>query len=282
MIKRFLSFFLVLFFYTTPVAFAVSDELIEKIGDIGTINWSKKIVISKGIGIPLENPDKKPGVLPETLNISKENGYKNLLQIVNTIRIDSTTRISNYKTENERTYFEIMEMVKNAQIIKKEYLSDGTVEVTLGLNINIGFSQLVLPREIEQLETIKPLDASQVKPTSSQKKAYTGLIIDARGVNINPSLSIKIFDEKNEEVYGPQFVSREYAVQVGMCGYLRDIEKAKFHERVRYMPLIIKALRSAGHGKSDIVISNGDALKLKSSSKHLSFMKQCHVLIVVD
>ncbi len=281
MIKKLLSFFLTLFFFTTPV-FAVSDELIEKIGDIGTINWSKKIVISKGIGIPLESPGKKPGVLPETLNISKENGFKNLLQIVNSVRVDSTTKILNYETENERTYFEIKEMVKNAQIIKKEYLSDGTVELTLGLNINIGFSQLVLPREIEQLETIKPLDSNQTIATSTQKKAYTGLIIEARGVNIIPSLSIKIFDEKNEEVYGPQFVSREYAVQVGMCGYLRDIEKAKFHERVRYMPLIIKALRSAGNGKSDIVISNGDALKLKGSSKHLSFMKQCHVLIVVD
>ncbi|NQT10001.1 MAG: hypothetical protein HQ573_02380, partial [Desulfobacteraceae bacterium] len=46
--------------------------------------------------------------------------------------------------------------------------------------------------------------------------------------------------------------------------------------------LTVKGLRTEGHGRSDIVISNADASRLRSASEHLTFLKKCRVMVVVD
>ena len=92
----------------------------------------------------------------------------------------------------------------------------------------------------------------------------------------------KIVDEAGQEVYGSAFVSREYAVQQGMSGYGKTLEASKQNQRVADNPLTVRGLRTDGPGRSDIVISNADAAKLKNASEHLSFLKKCRVMIVVD
>ena len=92
----------------------------------------------------------------------------------------------------------------------------------------------------------------------------------------------KIRDEKGQEVYGSAYVSREYAVQKGMSAYTRDLKAAKKNPRVIDNPLIVKGLRTMGSGKTDIVITNSDASRLRSDPKHLFFLKKCRVVIVAD
>jgi hypothetical protein len=93
-----------------------------------------------------------------------------------------------------------------------------------------------------------------------------------------------LVDENNEEVYGAAFVSREFAVQQGMCGYARFTETARDvnSRRVGQRPLIIKGLRRSSRGPCDIVISNSDAAKIRSASAHLAFLKQCRVVVLSD
>jgi len=95
-------------------------------------------------------------------------------------------------------------------------------------------------------------------------------------------MSPKIMDENGQEVYGSAFVSREYAVQQGMSGYAKDMTAAQSNPRVTNNPLTVNGLKTEGPGNADIVISNADASKLKSSFEHLTFMKKCRVIIVVD
>ncbi|MBT9438767.1 MAG: hypothetical protein GAS50_06205 [Desulfobacterales bacterium] len=185
-------------------------------------------------------------------------------------------------------------MVKGAQIVKQEYLSDGTVEVTMQMSLHGGFAQLVLPQEIRQVEPIKSVPSLSVEPPKPSpdipsktaekptSEIYTGLVVNAIGLNARPAMSPKIIDETGQEVYGSAFVSREYAVQQGMSGYAKDITAAQSNPRVTNNPLTVKGLKTEGPGNADIVISNADASKLRSASEHLSFMKKCRVMIVVD
>ncbi len=168
-------------------------------------------------------------------------------------------------------------MVQGAEVVKKEYLSDGTVEITMQMDLRGGFSQLVLPAEIKPLDSIKP-----EIPLQSSSAVYTGLVVDARGLHARPAMSPKVQDESGQEVYGSAFVSREYAVQQGMSGYAKNVAAARTNQRVTDNPLLVKGLRGEGAGHSDIVISNADASVLRSASENLSFMKKCRVMIVVD
>lgn len=252
------------------------QDLIEQ-GDKGVINWSKGIVQATGIGAPPEKLYGKPSARPMALRAAKLDAYRNILEVVRGVRIDSTTIVRDYAVESDVIMSKVEGMVQGAEVVKKEYLSDGTVEITLQMDLRGGFSQLVLPEEIKSLESIKPL-----VPVQSSSSVYTGLVVDARGLRARPAMSPKILDENGQEVYGSAFVSREYAVQQGMSGYAKTVAAARTNQRVTDNPLMVKGLSVEGAGHSDIVISNADASMLRSASENLSFMKKCRVMIVVD
>ena len=119
-------------------------------------------------------------------------------------------------------------------------------------------------------------------PVGAEPDAYTGLIVDARGIGAKPAMVPVLVDENGKEVYGSAFVSREYAVQQGVCQYLRILGDAANLVRVAPKPLWVKGLRTSNSAACDIVISNADASRLRGTSSHLSFLKQCRVIILMD
>ena len=252
------------------------QDLVEQ-KDKGVINWTKGIVQATGIGAPPEKFYGKPNARPMALRAAKLDAYRNILEVVNGVRINSATVVKDFAVENDVIMSKVEGMVRGAEVVKKEYLSDGTVEITMQMNLRGGFAQLILPEDIKPLESIK-----QAMPAQSSSAVYTGLVVDARGLKTRPAMSPKILDENGQEVYGSAFVSREYAVQQGMSGYAKDLAAAKSNQRVTDNPLTVKGLRAEGAGRSDIVISNADASRLRSASENLSFMKKCRVMIVVD
>jgi hypothetical protein len=108
------------------------------------------------------------------------------------------------------------------------------------------------------------------------------MIVDARGIEALPVIAPRILDENLEEVFGPTYASREFAVQHGMVLYTTNVWQAKFHPRVSDNPIVVKALKSIWPGRCDFIISNADADKLRSASEHLLFLRECRVIIVLN
>jgi len=271
---------------------AESQDLVEPSGS-GTINWSKGVVEAVGIGAPPEKYYGKPQARPMALRAAKVDAMRNLLEATKGVQIDSDTTVSNFMVESDVISAKVQGMIRGAKTVKQEYLSDGTVEITMQMPLNGGFAQLVLPKEIKQIEPIKAVAhepdmpaAPAAAPASDVPRSdaivYTGLVVDARGIDVRPAMAPNVMDEKGQEVYGSAFVSREFAVQQGMSGYARDLTAAQSNTRVTNNPLTVKGLRTEGSGRSNIVVSNADAANLRSASEHLSFLKKCRVMIVVD
>ncbi|RZB34719.1 MAG: hypothetical protein SRB1_00487 [Desulfobacteraceae bacterium Eth-SRB1] len=265
------------------------QNLIEQMAN-GSVNWTKGVVQATGIGVPPEKYFGKPQARPMALRAAKLDAMRNLLEATKGVRIDSTTMVKDYVVESDIIMSQVEGMVKGAQVVHHEYMSDGTVEVTMQMSLMGGFAQLILPKEIKQVESIRPVlpvhKAPIVEPSAPAPKpvseVFTGMVIDARGINARPAMAPKILNENGEEVYGSAYVSREFAVQQGMSGYAKDLTAAQSNPRVTNSPLTVKGLRTEGFGRSDIVISNADASRLRSASEHLSFLKKCRVMIVVD
>jgi len=265
------------------------QDLVEQIGT-GDINWTKGIIQAKGIGVPPEKYYGKPQARPMALRAAKLDAMRNLLEVTKGVRISSTTLVKDFAISSDIIMSQVEGMVKGAQIVHQEYMSDGTVEVTVQMSLMGGFAQLILPVEIKQVESVRPMPpvhkAPIVEPSAPALKpvseVFTGMVIDARGINARPAMAPKILNENGEEVYGSAYVSREFAVQQGMSGYAKDLTAAQSNPRVTNSPLTVKGLRTEGHGRSDIVISNADASRLRSASEHLTFLKKCRVMVVVD
>ena len=256
--------------------------------DTGTIDWARGVVEAIGISAPVKKEAQKtPPNSPKALSEAKNKARINLLETVKRIKINSNRSVGDIAAKNKTIMVQIKDMVYDAAEVEefRKYMSDGSVEVLLKMNLRGGFTQLVLPEEIRQIESIKQIKRGANNAgdsTNSVSEAYTGLLVDARNIELQPALAFKILDENLQEVYGPAFVSREFVVQRGMAAYYNDIESAQSDPRISEKPLTVKALRTDYPSRCDIVISNADASKLKSASQHLLFLKESRVVILLS
>jgi len=262
-----------------------ADDLIEVLS-AGHMNWTRSVIIAKG-SASCQNASQSAEILEDLARIGQQDAKANILRALGEVRIDAYRHLSAIFSENETIATRVAEMVEVADMANKKQLPDGSLEITMQFSLLGGFSQLILPQEIEQVESIKAINkplAAQKDPSSPPRDAdgYSGLIVDARGIGARPALVPVLVDESGKEVYSPAFVSREYAVQKGVCKYTRSMEGIEQSPRVMPKPLLIKGLRTMGQHDCNIVISNADAFKLRDASTNLHFLKQCRVIIVLD
>lgn len=262
----------------------IESKVTNQIGDKGLVNYEDGYIEAVGTGAPPEQYYGKPQARPMALRAAQVDAYRNLLEVVQGVQIDSRTTVKDFVVESDVINTAISGMVKGAQISKKEYMSDGTVEVTVRMPLS-GVAKAIIPRAItddkkEDMKDHKPAPFS--KKPAPKDEVYTGLVIDGRGLQARPAMSPKVFDEKGAEVYGTLIVKKDYAVQQGICGYARDLNAAQSNARVTANPLTVKAVSAQGAGMSEFVISNEDANKIRSARENLTFLEKCRVMVVLD
>ena len=254
----------------------------------GIIDWTAGVVEARGIGIPATYDAKSLAQREDLLSDAISKAGHNLLETVVSLRINSRDRVIDIVENFPSIMTQLRDMAQKAPELERlrKYQYDGSVEVWSQMSLSGGFAQLILPPEIRQIEPIKqvlkPSNPARSRTRSRSRDIFTGMVVDARGIQAVPVLAPRVLDENLEEVFGPAYVSREYAVQRGMVSYTTDLWRAKFHPRVSDNPLIVKALKSLWPGRCEFIISNADAAKLRSASEHLLFMRECRVVIVLD
>jgi hypothetical protein len=262
-----------------------------EIMETGSIDWFAGVFQSRGVGPSPEKKGERGKADPEkTFNTSKTKALKNMMALVMATRVDAHSSVWDIASKNDRVMAKVEDIIKGSKVYKQAYLSDGTVKITLQMNMFGGFAQLILPEEIKQIETIKTVsggketspESDSVSPPVMAAKRHTGLVVDARGTQALPAVVPVIVDENGKEVYGPAFVSREFAVQQGLSRYMTDIESARKSPVVGGNPLLVKGLCVEGNDRTRVVISNADASRLLSISDNLSFLKRCRVVIVFN
>jgi hypothetical protein len=266
-----------------------ASEWVEKVGQLGSVNWSAGYIEATGIGAP---PDKSLGKInarPMALRAAEVVAQRNLLEVTKGVQIDSVTTVKDFMVESDIINTRVSGLVKGAVMVHHQYMSDGTAEVTLRMPLYGELPRIVIPeKRKEDLTPTPPPPAPAVTapapppPPPPAGVTYTGLVVDARGIQARPAMSPRIYDEDGKEVYGSANVDREYAVQQGMSGYARDLTAAQSNQRVTANPITVKGLRNGGAGRSDVVISNADAQQIRASAENASFMKKCRVMIVLD
>ena len=126
--RKELSFVLALMFLLTFSSFGYTDnsrEIIEQ-KEKGSINWSRGVVQAEGIGIPPTKMSGNSNDQTAVLTDAKLNAFRIILQIIKELRINGTTVVGDYAIQDPAIMSKIENMVKNAKVVKKEYLTDGT------------------------------------------------------------------------------------------------------------------------------------------------------------
>ncbi len=221
--------------------------------------------------------------------------YEKLAETISGISITSDATYDRELMIDANLKTNLSALIRGAQVVEErhEQLADGSIWATVRLGINIvGPGSLMtstqpwfdnLPRT--QLKTRPrvpdPVPAASV-PAAKPAPSYTGLIIDAGGLNIRPAMAPRILGQGGEVLYGVHDVDQEYLTKYGMAGYARSVEQARGLERVGANPMIIKAQGITGNTACDIEISSEDAAALIMAGAGSSFLKESRVVIVVN
>ncbi len=123
-------------------------------------------------------------------------------------------------------------------------------------------------------------------------KAFSGIIIDARGIldvhgeyvksEVFPSFFPKIWDEEMTLLYEKNFCKKEVLESSGLVQFHYSDDLKNFSSRVGHVPLYIKAKKVYGRNRTDPVISKKDALKILSVPENIELLKQGKVVILLD
>ena len=119
-----------------------------------------------------------------------------------------------------------------------------------------------------------------VMAQDTQKKngeSFTGLIVDARHLQLEEQKFFRIVDESGKLVYGMEYADKNIQSKIGLCAYFSNIVYEDNETRVGNNPLVIKAQRLSNEN-ADIVIPNAAAYTIRSN--RVNFRKECKVIVV--
>lgn len=251
---------------------AGDDGVVQKLAH-GEINWSAKTVTATGSGAANLKDGSVARARLMAERAAKLDALRNIVETIQGIQVSGTRNAADVMSNGE-IKSKIQGMAQGFKVVDTKYYSDGSVDVIVSMPIDENLTNALVE---------KPKPGAGQKPrkvNTGGPESYTGLVVNARGLGITPSMAPRILDEAGKEVYGAEIVSDKGLQQGGIASYARTDEKAA--ERGGTRALIVKALRVADKSKTDIVISNADADKLRDQNTNLSFLADGKVVILVD
>ncbi len=108
---------------------------IEKVGE-AEINWTKKLIRVKGYGAP--NKDFPAHVQKlSAQEAARVDAQAKLIEIAKELKINSRTFVKNFQVQSDEKIREVQGKIKGAyQIGETRYLSDGTAEMIMEVNVD--------------------------------------------------------------------------------------------------------------------------------------------------
>ena len=136
----------------------------------------------------------------------------------------------------------------------------------------------------KRLSVVENALTAQQQSQSREQTSPTGLVVDARGSNFIPSLSPKIRQLRGSIVYpdgsvqaSDKLLARGQLVSL----FARDVDFAINHPVVGARPLLVKALRTYGDTRTEIVIDQSQSTKVKALND-TGFFEEAGGIIVLD
>jgi len=114
------------------------------------------------------------------------------------------------------------------------------------------------------------------------EQLYTGLIIDARELNVEPGKSPKVYDTKGHEIYGTVNINPDFVIEKGIVQYQRTIGDAIRELTAGDNPIVVRAQNRGNHPyKADVVISVEDAIWILRANRKHGFLEELNVVFVI-
>ena len=147
----------------------------------------------------------------------------------------------------------------------------------------------VLP---ELRDNMAPEPLLQVTDTALPEKevkalraeGYTGIVVNADEMGLEPTFSPVIYDVNGRVVYGIKNLDYDYAISKGMVAYANTLENATSGNRAGNNPLVVKAVNIRGGrnsvNKVNVVVTVEDGDRILLACEKSNILQQAAVVFV--
>lgn len=253
-----------------------SEHVVQTIGPV-VIDWSEGVIRVTGSGTPLDNSSSTQSRLVAERKATA-NAYLSLIQAVNLIRVNSDALVKDYTDDDPTVMSYVNSLIKGAQKMDQRYLDNGKIEVDLMVKLYSvhGLSGVLQP----QKHAAPPLPAALEPETDPGD--YTGVIVDCRGLGLEPAMSPAIMSQAGGEVYLSNLnVNPTFVIDEGVVGYAHSLEQARQLKRIGDHPLIIKGTSATGTFRTDVIISEDDTKQLLGLDQNSHLLKDAKIIFVM-
>lgn len=273
--------------------------LLAEVHAEAAVDWGNNVITVKGMGVA--NPALATNPLHGTMMARRAavaDGYRQLAEMVKGVQVDSETTVEQMMLVSDNVKLRVSAVIKGTVVISEQALPGG-YEVTMQMPLfgNNGLSTAVItpspviepfPQPAPEVIPSMPADSKTgdtvgytvisggEKSPMAAIGGYTGLIIDCRGLNLNPVMSPVIKNVKGIKLYGHENLNYDLIVRDGMVNYATDRNMAA---RAGSNPLIIKAQRLEDHNANPVV-SEEDGSRILIENGATNFLNKTAVVFM--
>lgn len=273
-----------------PMSALSFQGYVQSFGDNATIAWGNgEIAVIRSLGTPGE--DDVSELTPLSIRKAATSARKQMLDMILSTRIDAKRTVSAYLSEDAELAARVRGLVQNSPLERPAVFDDGGV-VRASERFRAKLAELILPTTIQFQSGIPPKLSSSTgqdmnynnsvpEAVGSENGGYTGVIIDARGMQVTPALTPVIYGQDGVGAYGPFLVSRANAIEKGVAAYATTTEAAALRYRVGDRPLVVRALKAFGSWRTDLIISTPMAQLVRAVMDSPQAARECRMVIAV-
>ncbi|MBT4496105.1 MAG: hypothetical protein HOC74_00190 [Gemmatimonadetes bacterium] len=269
-----------------PLALEGEDEQLIQ----GRIDWTDNLLIAYGEGVAPEGMSPAQRRLMG-LRAARVAAYRNLLELVGQVQIDAETTVDMAMVVSDTVRTRISGIIQGARVVPGSQQEEGDLyRIALQLKLLDRFADAVLPGQVDETPVSElsteadSLDSLETPIIFVPPEPYTGLLVDARGLDLQPSMAPRLLGEDGREVYSAAFVERSYATSIGVVGYDKDWERAFTGDRLggdESHPLVVEALRTEGPYDADLVIDREAVFRVVMADGESNFLSECRVVFLL-
>lgn len=175
----------------------------------GKVNWENGALKAVGIGAPKEGVSRAQArVLAE--RAARVSALRDLAEYLHGIHISSETTVEDAAVKDDFIRARVSGTIQQArQVGEARFDADGVATVEMAVVMQGAFADALMPRAgFGAAPPVRPVPQSPTLNSAPVPNGFTGLIVDARGLNLVSAMVPSVLDSEGHVVYGPELVDR--------------------------------------------------------------------------
>ncbi len=264
------------------------------------VNWESKVIRVTGTGVPPATARTPVQGRMLARRAAIVDGYRLLAETISGVAVTGESNVAMLEVTSDIVKTKVSAVVRGARVVSEREIPGGGYEVVLeaplfGITNSLAGAVIEPPAQPETFpqpvpEVIPSLPAdsaatgvdmystvnNNMSSSMSAIGGYTGLVVDCRGLGLNPVMSPVIKNEQGVSIYGHKNLNYDLVVRDGMVDYSNNISSVA---RAGSHPLVIKA-KSLTNNNANPVLSVADANRILIENGSTGFLTKTSVVFV--